>query len=225
MRQLKRLARHVGHIISGFPAGDPSTVPTISDMLRKYAEALVPWAEVTARRMIEEVDRRNVAHWKKISGEMSAHLRREILTAPTGETMHKLMDEQVNLIKSIPLDAARRVHKLTIEGLENSTRFPEIAKEIMNSAHVAESRAVLIARTETARTQANLTQARAQHAGSEGYIWRTSGDGAVRHDHKILNGKYFRWDDPPIADRRSGARAHPGAIYNCRCWAEVIVPE
>src|SRR5574340_1083405 len=132
MRQLKRLARHVGHIISGFPAGDPSTVPTISDMLRKYAEALVPWAEVTARRMIEEVDRRNVAHWKKISGEMSAHLRREILTAPTGETMHKLMDEQVNLIKSIPLDAAKRVHKLTID--RKSTR--------LNSSHQKISYAV-----------------------------------------------------------------------------------
>ncbi len=194
-------------------------------MLRRYAEALGPWAERIATTMILEVDQKDEAAWRNLGNEISAGLRREILLAPTGETMRKLLAEQVTLIKSIPLEAAKRVHDLTIKGIENSTRADEIATEIMRSGEVAKSRAMLIARTEVSRTAANLTQARAQAVGSDGYIWRTSQDGDVRSDHRALAGKFFAWNDPPVADERSGTRAHPGCIWNCRCWAQVILPE
>jgi len=194
-------------------------------MLRSYADALIPWATATAARMVEEVNQRDLAAWKAASAEMSKELQREIQTAPTGETMRKLMDEQVMLIRSIPLDAAQRVQDLTIKVLEDGTRANEIAAEIMRSGDVATSRAMLIARTEVARTESNLTQARAQHIGSTHYIWRTAHDSTVRADHKRLNGKVFAWNEPPVADERSGARANPGCIYNCRCWAEPILTE
>ena len=224
-RQLKKIARHVGDIINGFPPGDPEALPTITEMLRRYAEALGPWAEATARKMLEDVHNRDKAAWAELSKQMSFRLAREIKSAPTGETMRKIMNEQVDLIKSLPLEAAKRVHEMTIKGIEDSKRFREYAAEIMRSGEVTQSRAVLIARTETSRTATALIQSRAQHIGSEGYIWMTSHDGAVRKDHKALDGKFFRWDDPPIADQHSGVRAHPGAIYNCRCWPKVVLPE
>lgn len=223
-RQLKRLAEQVGLIINGFPPGDPTTLPTIEDMLRRYAESLLPWAERTAAAMIAEVNQRDEATWRAIGNELSAELRREISLAPTGQTMRRLLAEQVELIRSIPIDAGKRVHELTLKGLEDSTRAKEIAAEIRRSGEVAESRAMLIARTEVARTASTLTEARAKAIGAEQYIWRTSGDGDVREDHRILNGKVFSWNDPPIADQRSGARANPGCIYNCRCYAEPIIP-
>ena len=194
-------------------------------MLRAYADALTPWAVVTAQKMIEEVNRRDLVGWKKISAEMSTGIQRTIAQTPVGEVMRKLMAEQVTLIKSIPLNAAQRVHDLTIKGLEDSTRAKEVAADIMRSGQVAHSRAMLIARTETSRAASNLTQARAQNIGSTHYIWRTSGDGAVREDHKHLNGKIFAWADPPIADERTGAKANPGCIYNCRCFAEPLLSE
>jgi uncharacterized protein with gpF-like domain len=102
------------------------------------------------------------------------------------------------------------------------------------------SHARLIARTETARTASVLTEVRAKSVGSEGYIWRTSLDADVRPkigtpnfaklntlamgSHRKLEGTFHRWDDPPIASE-NGERAHPGQIYNCRCWPEPVLPD
>jgi len=212
-------------LVNGFPPGDPAVLPTIEQLLQRYAEALTPWAERAAAEMLSEVNRRDEQAWMLQAKDLSRALRLEIRTAPTGAAMQALMAEQVGLIKSIPLDAAQRVHKLTIEAIEDSNRASEISKAIQASGDVAKSRADLIARTEVARTASTLTEARALHVGSPGYFWRTAGDGDVREDHRELEGKFIRWDDPPIADKRTGRRAHAGCIYGCRCYPEPVIPE
>jgi SPP1 gp7 family putative phage head morphogenesis protein len=222
-RSLRKVANQVGHLIGAFPPDDPEMVPTISAMLAKYSEALDGWALRTASAMVAEVEVRDRKAWLEAAAEMSEALRQEIRSAPTGAAMKDLLSEQVTLIKSIPLDAAQRVHELTLKALEDSTRSKEIAAEIMRSGEVAVSRANLIARTETARTASALTQARAQHIGSEGYIWRTANDSDVRHSHKEMNGRFVRWDSPPTLS--DGTTTHAGQIYNCRCYPEPVLPE
>jgi len=212
----------VGALVNGFPPGDPGVLPTIEQLLRRYAEALTPWAERAAAEMLSEVNRRDEAAWMQYSADLSRALRQEIRTAPTGTTMQVLMAEQVTLIKSIPLGAAQRVHRLTIEGIEDSTRASEISKAIQASGDVAKSRADLIARTEVARTASTLTEARALHVGSPGYFWRTSHDGDVRESHKKMEGKFVAWSDPPTIDGMTG---HAGQFPNCRCYPEPVIPE
>jgi len=219
---LSQVARQVGRIINGFPPGDPAFEPTISQMLGRYSEALNDWAVRTASRMLRDVNAQDLATWRRHSEQMSLALRREILTAPTGSAMRGLLAIQVDLIKSIPTEAAARVHQLTQEGLLESTRASEIAKEIMRSGEVAESRAQLIARTEVSRTAATLTETRARAAGSLGYIWRTSGDSDVRSSHHRMNGQYVRWDSPPTLDKLTG---HAGCLPNCRCYPEPVFPD
>lgn len=209
-------------LVNGFPPGDPGVLPTIEQLLQRYAEALTPWAERTAAEMLTEVNRRDESAWMQNAADLSRALRQEIRTAPTGATMQALMAEQVTLIKSIPLDAAQRVHKLTIEGIEDSTRASEISKAIRASGDVAKSRADLIARTEVARTASTLTEARALHVGSPGYFWRTSDDGDVRDSHREMEGKFVAWNDPPTLD---GMKGHAGQFPNCRCYPEPVIPE
>ncbi|MBU9552446.1 minor capsid protein [Burkholderia multivorans] len=223
---LRKIAKHVGDLFDGFPLGDLEAIPTIEQLLRRYAEALTPWAEATAARMLEDLNRRDEQAWMQQAQEMSRALRDELRRAPTGETMRALMAEQVTLIKSIPLEAAERVHRLTIEALEDSTRAAEISKEIQRSGEVAKSRADLIARTEVSRAATSLTEARARAVGSTHYRWVTSGDSDVRPGHRALNGKVFAWDDPPEVNENGRImRHHPGQIWNCRCWAEPIISE
>ena len=172
--------------------------------------------------MITDVNHQDRKAWAERTEEMAKALRDEILHADTGAAMRGLLAEQVTLIKSIPLDAAKRVHELTLQGIEDATRANEIAKEIQRSGEVATSRAQLIARTEVSRTAATLTEARAKATGSEGYIWRDSGDKTTRHSHHLMNGKYVRWDSPPTLDKLTG---HAGCLPNCRCWPEPVIPD
>ena len=132
------------------------------------------------------------------------------------------MGAQVSLIQSIPTKAAERVHKLVLENFEQQGRASEIAEEIKRSGKVASSRATLIARTEVARTSSLLTQSRAEHVGSEGYIWRTVHDSDVRPSHKKMDGKFVKWNSPPTLDGMTG---HAGQLPNCRCFAEPVIPE
>lgn len=224
-RALRRIARHVGDIVVGLGGEDPRAASAdIERALRSYAEVVRPWARTQGRRMVAEVSRRDEAVWRSLAATMSRELRTEIAEAPIGELLRGLLREQEDLITSIPLEAARRVHALALEGTASGARAGEIREMILSSGEVARSRAELIARTETARASSGLVEARARHVGSEGYVWRTAEDLDVRKLHRQHAGKFFRWDDPPIAGS-SGERAHAGQIYNCRCYPEPVIPE
>ena len=223
-RQLKQVAKQVGSIVKGFaPSGYVSDWPVLNDALKKYSDLLRPWATAITARMIAEVGRRDETSWNELGRSMGQELKKEIRSAPTGVQMREKLAESVGLITSLPLEAAQRVHKLTLQGILNGTRARETAKEILRTGEVTQSRAMLIARTETTRTATALVEARARHVGSIQYEWVTSNDSDVRPLHKALNGKIFSWDEPPIAGE-NGERAHPGAIFNCRCHPSPILP-
>ncbi len=223
-RQLRAIARNCGLLAHHYDPDKPETAHWIVGALRQYAETVRNWATASGARMLAEVEHRDAQAWARHSKNMSEGLQREIMTAPTGDLLRALLAEQVDLITSIPRDAAVRVQELSVRGMEGSERPSHIAAEIMRTGEVTESRARLIARTEVARASSKMTESRARYIGSEGYIWRTSQDRDVRPEHKKLNGKYFSWYDPPIAGS-NGERAHAGQIYNCRCVPEPVVPE
>lgn len=224
-RKLARIARVIGEITSELAGDDPiKNSPKITEALKRYADVVSEWAKSSAAVMVAEVRRRDDKAWSSVARTMSRELRREIEGAPIGDLIRALQQEQVALITSLPLQAAERVQSIALESGLTGSRASELAQEIMKSGHVAHSRAMLIARTETSRAASMLTQARAMHVGSEGYIWRTAGDYDVRKLHRELEGRFIRWDAPPVTGS-NGERSHAGCIYNCRCWAEVAIPE
>ncbi len=161
-RQLKKISDKVGDLIDAFDPTDPSAMSSVEKMLLDYSALIKPWARATSTRMLTEVSRRDAKLWDKAGRDMSKEIKRELhRTNPTGKLLRALLDEQVTLIQSIPLDAARRVHKYTLEGLETGARAAEIADKIRRSGKVSKSRAMLIARTEVARTSSLLTESRA----------------------------------------------------------------
>ena len=222
-RQLRMVAEQVGILIGGFGKDHPSRIEQIMHSMRRYSDLLEGWAQSAASKMIASIDMSDRDAWRALSQQMSVAVQKEVETTPVGEVVKRLLAEQVTLIKSIPLDAAQRVHELTIKGLSDSTRGAEIEKEILRSGDVAKARARLIARTEIQRTASIFTQARAEHIGSIGYIWRTTGDSDVRSSHRHMNGKFVRWDSPPTLD--DGTKTHAGQIYNCRCFPEPVFPQ
>lgn len=223
--QLRKLAKHVADIVRGFDPFDPAGQLFMQTALIDYSKAIDPWARSVASRMVAEVDARDRQAWEKVSKFMGLSIQRELQSAPTGYAAMKILNEATALITSLPVDAAQRVRELTAKGLSEGTRADPIAEEIMRTGEVTRARANTIARTETSRTASVLQQVRAMHIGSTAYVWTTVHDADVRPDHRLLDGQTFQWSKPPIADRRTGARANPGQIYNCRCIAVPIIPD
>lgn len=182
------------------------------------------WAEMVGRKMFAQVEREEWNQWRSVSEEISEGLRDVVGNTPVGFVAQDIVSRQVQLIKSLPLEAADRVRDIQARAMEaviNGERPDALYRMIMESGDVAESRAKMIARTEIGRATTALTQARAESIGSEGYWWEIEGTG-TRPSHKEMKGKFVRWDDPPTLDGMTG---HCGALPNCKCWPRVKVPE
>jgi len=219
-RSLRKIARHIGELTEIAAPGDGASSQSLVDALGRYERLLAPWAETTARRMVEAANATNSREWRAHASMLGRELRREIETAPTGAMMQALQREQVDLITSLPREAAERIQKLAREGLISGSRSRSMVEEIMRSGEVAESRAICIARTETARASSVLTQVRAQAAGCTHFRWRSHRDTRTRASHKAMNGTICEYANPPVVD---GQPLMPGGIYNCRCYQVPIL--
>ncbi len=219
-RQLLKVANNVAEIVSRY-SDQPDAVARITQALERYGKAVEPWAVSVASRMVSEIDARDKASWRAIGETISKGLRDELRDTPMGAVAQALIDEQVVYIKSLPLEAAQRVQKLAVETWTGGGSSDAIVAEIMKTGNVTKSRAKLIARTEVGRVSTAFTEARAGSIGSDGYIWRTAKDSDVRHSHKMMEGKFVAWASPPTLD---GLTGHAGAVPNCRCYPEPVIP-
>lgn len=135
--------------------------------------------------------------------------------------------ENLDLIVSMAKDKVSRV-KAILDDAPNA-RVETIRDRILEEGAVTKRQAALIARDQVLSLNAQVTQRRHEAAGITRYVWRTSGDGDVRPDHRALNGKTFSYDDPPVVNAsevrrgRPERREGPGQDYQCRCTAEPVI--
>jgi len=239
-RRLRQLARNIENMVRSYVEGHhdeteiqqvlggytaPHDLAGLASMLDRYSAILDPWAQSVALRFVVEVARRDQAAWATYAKTMSRALQQEIQTAPTGELLQRALAEQVSLIKSIPEQAAKRVHEIAVGNLYGGERYGDLIKVIMDQGQVSRNKATLIARTETARVSSLLTQTRATHVGGTHYIWSTVRYARVRESHRKMNGQTIAWDAPPSPDGPGVGPYHAGQIWNCRCFAIPIIPD
>lgn len=222
--ELRKVARIVGGIVASHLDGEKiRDKKALGEALTRYSEALGPWAEVVVGKILDNVSNNNRRAWEGLSKAIGRELKATMAESAVGAVARQLQREQVDLIKSLPLEAGLRAQKIAQEAMMGSKRADVAAEELARTTEVTESRATLIARTEIAKANATLTSARAQYVGATHYIWRTAEDADVRESHAEMDGKIFRFDDPPYVE---GEGNHgPGEIYNCRCFAEPIIGE
>lgn len=221
---LRQVARIVGAMVKAHIDGPTiRNQASLMQQLKLYAEALIPWAERTAGDFIASIDRQNKKAWAAQSQRVSALLKREIATSGTGLLAKQLQAEQVALIKSLPIEAGERAQRLALEAAMGGKRADEVAAELLRTEQVTASRATLIARTEIAKANASITQARAQYIGATHYIWQTADDGDVRDSHAEMDGQVIEYSNPPTLS--DGMTGHAGTFPNCRCWQSPIVPD
>ncbi len=165
---------------------------------------------------------------------------RSLSIAPqlTKEQTSRIADEWQNnmelWIKDWTQKEIVKLRKDIRESIYAGNRHEAVIKIIKASHDVSINKAKFLARQETRLLLTKFKQTRYEDAGVNWYRWGISNHpiqakgapyvkGQVRHDHGVLAGKKFRWDQPPITNTDTGARNNPGQDYNCRCYAVPIV--
>lgn len=102
-------------------------------------------------------------------------------------------------------------------------RAEGLVKSIQKTYNVSKEKAKFLARQETSLLMSKLRSERYKEIGVRRYKWNGVNDARERPDHKLLNGKIFTWDQPPVTNRQTGARNNPGEDFGCRCLAIPIL--
>lgn len=149
------------------------------------------------------------------------------------EMLEKWVSNNVKLITSVKDASLEKMKEIVYTNFMEGKSTTSIIKRIQHQYGMDKRHARMIARDQTAKLNAALTKHQQTDAGISCYEWSTSLDRRVRagdrmgkgmidpmgDNHKRLEGKIFRWDDPPLVDRKRGRRCHPGEDYQCRCCA------
>ncbi len=133
--------------------------------------------------------------------------------------------QNVNLIVKLPDIALSSMESLVTESVLRGDSKTFLKDQIVNLLGVTDTRARLIARDQSNKLYGSLTELRSQFNGWDFYEWDTANDQRVRPDHERLNGKIFKFSEPPVTVRtgkRAGERNNPGTDIQCRCVALVI---
>lgn len=218
-RALLLVADQVEALLAGY---DGRNIDRIGQRLDSYADILDDWAAHVARGMFADVDTKNRRFWRSMSQEIGVQMARQLAETDIGVTVTQSLDAQVQLIKSLPRQAALQVHELALGAMTDGQRAAGLVDSIIALGSKTRSRAMLIARTEVGRVSGEMTKARAMTAGSDGYIWRSAEDRDVRPSHKKMNGRFVKWSEPPTLDNLTG---HAGCLPNCRCYIEPVIAD
>jgi SPP1 gp7 family putative phage head morphogenesis protein len=146
------------------------------------------------------------------------------LNVGTGEAgitaqLDEFLKSNIGLITKMTDQQLGEVETIVRNGRRRGSRVEVLRTQIADRMKVTKSRAYLIARDQVNKLNGELNQLRQESVGIEEYIWRTSQDDRVRQRHTELDGRTFRWDDPPPSGT-NGEPGNPGEPINCRCYGE-----
>ena len=185
-------------------------------VLEKYEKSdRTSQAENIANGFVSRGDAQNHAevsvNLKNQTGiDLSAYLRNSPNIA---ERVNTLTAGNIQLIKSIRSQYLDKVQNAVMQAMVKGTLNKDLAAQIKDLGKTTEKRAMFIARDQSSKLNAALTQARHEDVGITKYTWSTSGDERVRDSHAENDGKVFEYANPP-ADT-----GNPGHDFNCRCVA------
>ena len=152
---------------------------------------------------------KNVQHVNILDFDFTQEQKEEIARNYTSNMQFYIKDWAA---KKIP-EMRRKVAQAVVDGY----REIDVQKMLETEYGIAERKAKFLAQNETSIMLAQIKKVHYSAMGFDSFMWHTILDARERPLHRMLNGKIFRFDDPPVIDERTGQKGLPGETYNCRC--------
>lgn len=171
-----------------------------------------------AKQMFLDLQERTINNFKKNKIQVIAPKMSDFRAKQLAENYTENLEFYIKKWQPEEIVKMREVvGQMAIDGESRIT----IANYIEKQFKVSQRKAKFLARNESSIATTEYLSAKYQEEGFEEFEWVTNLDGRERKLHKELNGKIFRFDDPPIIyiDEKKGIvqRGLPGETYNCRC--------
>lgn len=138
-----------------------------------------------------------------------------VMTLEMQNILDLTIEENVNLIKSIPQKYFTQVKSIVYEGIARGGDLHYMTNELVKQTGITQRRAALIARDQNNKATTQMATARYKSVGIEEGVWSHSGGGSKpRPKHIAANGKRFKLSKGlPIGDK--GQNVLPGQEINC----------
>lgn len=192
-------------------------------------------------RVFEDIARRSVSEMAaSVLLASDSGIRRNIeqltesLTIDTrfqNERLKEVLDastqQAASLITRIPERFLEDVGEQTMRSITSGRGMQDLVPYLENRYEGDIKWARHVAMDQTRKTFASVNETQFRAMGVEEYEWvHTQGGRYPREWHKHeLNGKIFRWDDPPWIDppgTKNRQKGHPGTAIFCRCIAKPV---
>ena len=155
------------------------------------------------------------------SGSVDDGLFSAMLSRFSADVMSRMTDMKnrlTNRVMNVLTDAYSAGESMT-------NAFRRLGRELSGIRR----RAGMEARDAVGSLTSDMGRETGEHYGSGAYVWCTRRDDRVRECHRTLDGRIFRWNNPPEMWYRTragivwtGRRCNPGEDYGCRCVAKPV---
>lgn len=128
-----------------------------------------------------------------------------------------IVEQNVNLIKSIASEHLKNVQGVVLRGIETGHDLSRMTEDLEKTYGVSERRAAMIARDQTAKASNNLSRQRLLDYGvTKGKWMHTSSGKTYRDSHVEMDGEIYDIEQGCF-DPDYGDYVQPGELVNCHC--------
>lgn len=176
-------------------------------------------------RMARQSSDKNI---KKLLSEMAGKQITIEYDKSYDEMLKLKIKQNIQLIKNCTEQTLTNVENIVYDAMTSGQGWAQIEQTLQIQKDIDKNRIKLIARDQTAKTNAALNELGQREAGIKYYMWRTAQDERVRSSHRELNSKIYKWGDvlerQPIIAISHGKEVHgyPAQAVNCRCIARPV---
>jgi len=201
----------------------------LNRLFGKYGERFNRKADKLADFMVMESFKRTGTQMqsslKAMSSEFEINPRK--ITDPINEVLTASIQENVNLIKTIPERYLNQVQGQVMRSITTGSGLEMLTPFFAEQKGISKRHAKNMALDQTRKAHGAINKARMQSAGITKFKWKHSGGGQKPRKHHLdnypvgLNNGIFRFDDLPVIDEKTGERGIPSQAINCKC---IMIP-
>ncbi len=195
----------------------------LNKLLNKYQPLFNDMADKATGKMLDDVLKSSDASVRSTLKDFIT-LKTKDIPESMREIIKAASIESTSLIKLIPKEFISEVQVAVMNSIVGNSGLdvlvPFLTKKYKNNV----KRARRTAMDQTRKVHSSLVEARCVSVGLELYTWRhTGGSKEPRKLHVAMDGKVYRFDDPPIIDEKTKQRGKPGDLIECHCRMQPLL--